>query len=109
MTDENEPQLVFYDLKKSKHPNTTTLPNKVEKVTISPDDTHVIAVTGNQMLKVFRVQDSSIRVLGNIPKLNMDQNFTEHEWLDGETIVAGSDNGRLIIVTYKDQKLGNVQ
>jgi hypothetical protein len=106
VTDELEPQLVFYDLKKSKQPNTTTLDAKVEKVSINPEDTHVIAVTGNQILKVFRVQDSSIRAFSNVPKLDLEQNFTDHEWLDAETLVAGTDKGRLFIIIYKDQKLG---
>lgn len=105
VTNETEPQLVFYDLKKSKHPNTTTLDSQAEKVTINPDDTHVIAVTGNQLLKVFRVQDSSIRAFGNVPKMDLELNFTDHEWLDGETLVTGTDKGRLFIVVYKDQKL----
>jgi hypothetical protein len=106
VTDENEPQLVFHDLKKNKQPVASTLETAVDKITINPEDTHTVAVTGDQFLKVFRVHESSVRPMGSITKLDLEQNFTDHEWLDGENLVVGTDKGRMYIVSCKDQKCG---
>jgi hypothetical protein len=106
VTDHSDLQLVFYDLKKGKHPITTTLESEVDKISINPDDTHTIAVTGNQVLKIFKVQESMIRPETNISKVDLEQNFTDHDWLDADNLIAGTDRGKLYIITKKNQKFG---
>ena len=104
VTDENEPQLVFYDLKKSKHPITTTIGQSIDKISINPDDTHTIAVTGDQIFMIFRVHESSIRAISNIPAIDSEQRFTDHDWLDADNLILGTDKGKMVIIGRKDQK-----
>ena len=104
VTDETEPQLVFYDLKKSKNPITAPLTGTVDKISINPDDTHTIAITGDQLMTIYRVHESSIRAFPNIPKLDTDQRFTDHDWLDPDHLVVGTDKGKMFIIARKDQK-----
>jgi WD40 repeat protein len=106
VTDENEPHVVFYDLKKSKHVITTNLEKPADKVSINPGDTHTLAVSGDGVLKIFRVHESSMRGQNTISKLDMDQFFTDHDWLDADNLLAGTDKGRLYVIGKKDQKYG---
>lgn len=104
VTDDSDPKIVFYHLNKNKPPITCNLESAGDKISINPEDNHTIAITGNAMLRIYRVHENSIRANPNIPKLEMDQNFTDHDWLDVDNLAVGTDKGKLYIVTRKDQK-----
>lgn len=81
---------------------TIALNGKGTRVSISPRDNHVVAVSGDKILKILRVQENTFKYLGDITigkstgfgehnlveKLNLNQKFTEHVWADEQKLLG---------------------
>lgn len=83
---------------------TTSQPNPVNKICINPKDSHTVSISGVEIFKIFRVHESSVRNPTDVLKLNQKQNFTDHQWVDDERVVVGTDQGSLYVIKKIDQK-----
>lgn len=49
---------------------TAILGTGANRVTISPQDNHIVAVSGDKILKILRVHETSFKSMGDISNVN---------------------------------------
>lgn len=65
------------------------------QVSFNPQDNTQLCVVGNGIFKLFRYSEGNLKQFA-FQKME-PQNFLCHTWLSDERIVAGTDNGRLLL------------
>jgi hypothetical protein len=71
----------------------------ITRISISPKDNHMVAISGRNCFKVLRVQENSfIQIQESIKRLAPNQNFTDHVWLEESKIVLCNDKGEIFII-----------
>jgi len=64
-------------------------------VSFNPQDNTQLCVVGNGIFKLFRYSEGNLKQFA-FQKME-PQNFLCHTWLSDERIIAGTDNGRLLL------------
>ncbi|KXJ18311.1 cilia- and flagella-associated protein 57 [Exaiptasia diaphana] len=75
--------------------STSQLNAAVYQVSFNPQDNTQLCVVGNGIFKLFRYSEGNLKQFA-FQKME-PQNFLCHTWLSDERIVAGTDNGRLLL------------
>ena len=66
------------------------VPN-ITRITVNPKDNHIVSTSGNNHWKVWRVEEGSFKEQPLYSKLSQNQYFTDHDWVDAETLIAITD------------------
>ena len=69
----------------------------VHRADFSPNDPSAICVTGNTVLRFFRVVESQLRPVTLGFKRDL-QDYTCHLWLPDDRVIVGTDAGELLVV-----------
>lgn len=95
LTEEPEFKLVFIDLlANKKNLAGTTIGLPISKISIKPSDNHMVAVSGPNMFRILRVQESSfVNIADKIKNLPQTSNYTDHCWFEEDKIVVCNDKG----------------
>ena len=80
----------------------TLLGYPVTRLTINPKESHEIGLSGPNCFKLLRVQENSFKNQSEIGKLNQNQNFTDHGWMEDGKIVVANDKGTIYICQKYD-------
>ncbi|EAR88012.2 WD domain, G-beta repeat protein (macronuclear) [Tetrahymena thermophila SB210] len=106
LTEAPEYRLVFIDiLANKKDVAGVTLRIPITKVSISPKDNHMVAISGLNCFKILRVQKSAFVYIGdNIKRLPQTQNFTDHIWFEENKIALCNDQGQVYIIQDNEVK-----
>lgn len=70
----------------------------LKKITFNPKDNHQICTSGSGHWKLWRVQENTFKPMAPFGKINQNQIFTDHAWLDDEKLVASTSEGELLIL-----------
>mmetsp|Transcript_2049 Transcript_2049/g.1877 ORF Transcript_2049/g.1877 Transcript_2049/m.1877 type:complete len:217 (-) Transcript_2049:3635-4285(-) len=71
LTGYQDSQIVFLNTSTTKLMGSYTLSPGATRVSISPKDSHVVAVSGDKLMKILRVQENTFKPLAEITNLNM--------------------------------------
>lgn len=80
----------------------TLLGYPVTRLTINPKESHEIGLSGPNCFKLLRVQENSFKNQSEIGKLNQNQNFTDHGWMEDGKIIVANDKGTIYICQKYD-------
>lgn len=106
MTGSPSYQIMFLDIARMKQLGMATLGHAISRLCINPKENHVISFSGQNMMKILRVQENQFKQLNEISQLPMNQNFTDHSWLDESYLIIGTDKGTVYIVeNYEVQEI----
>ena len=84
---------------------TSLMPNmEVHDCSFCPTDNSLIAVTGNQIFKQFKLVDVNLKLLPNALNKREPQNYLCHSWMSEDRIVVGTDNGELLVIDSSELK-----
>mmetsp|Transcript_31356 Transcript_31356/g.74513 ORF Transcript_31356/g.74513 Transcript_31356/m.74513 type:complete len:1197 (-) Transcript_31356:67-3657(-) len=84
---------------------TSVTPNAlVYQCSFCPTDNSLIAVTGNQIFKQFKLVDSNLKPLPNALNKREPQNYLCHAWMSEERLVIGTDTGDLLVIDSLELK-----
>eukprot|EP00957_Ditylum_brightwellii_P034178 2590088-Ditylum_brightwellii.AAC.1 len=64
---------------------------------LSPKDNSVVCITGNGVLRFFRITDNVFRPI-TVSLKRQPQNYVCHCWLSGGQVVIGTDTGDLLVL-----------
>uniref|UniRef100_A0A3Q0KGU0 WD-repeat protein, putative n=1 Tax=Schistosoma mansoni TaxID=6183 RepID=A0A3Q0KGU0_SCHMA len=81
----------------------TSTSNPIKQISFSPQDCTLICVVGTDIIRLYRYAENNLKTYG-INKVE-PRNFLCHNWIDGEKIVAGTEDGRWILVENGESKL----
>jgi hypothetical protein len=100
LTEGPEFKLVFIDLLANKKDLAGAhLGMQITRISISPKDNHMVAISGPNCFKILRVQESSFVYLHeNVKRLTQNQIFTDHCWYDQNKIALANDHGEIYII-----------
>lgn len=73
------------------------LSTEVTRITISPRDRLNICTSGPNHWKIWQVEEKTFKLQPLIAGLAQNQNFTDHDWLDEDTICSVTDMGEAYI------------
>jgi len=82
---------IVWDWYKKKLIGEEDLGASITKISINPEDSHLISTSGPNHWKTWRVEERMFKEQVLFSKLSQTQNFTDHCWLDENTIVAVTD------------------
>ncbi|CAF4141329.1 unnamed protein product, partial [Adineta steineri] len=68
----------------------------VNQVSFNPQDNTQICATGHGLFKMFRYTDSTLKPSQNLKQEHF--NFTCHCWISDERLLAGTDQGKLLVI-----------
>eukprot|EP00854_Cymbomonas_tetramitiformis_P012413 gene12413-14666_t len=74
--------------------------NAIYQVSFNPQDSSILAVAGNQVIKLFRAAETSLKPLPAMLGKREPQNYQCHAWIPDEKdrIILGTDQGELLVV-----------
>lgn len=99
LTGEPDYQVIFLDIARMRSLAHAVLGTDITRISISPKDNHMVAISGRNCFKVLRVQENSfIQIQESIKRLSPMQNFTDHVWLQENKIVLCNDKGEIFII-----------
>jgi WD40 repeat protein len=98
------------DVKPTTGPQTNTTVNQVNfvlisfyfhvkiffKVSFNPQDNTQMCVVGHGLFKMFRYNDSTLKLSQSLKQENY--NFTCHSWISDDRLLAGTDQGKLFVI-----------
>lgn len=84
---------------------TATVANSVlYQCSFAPNDNNLICVTGNQVFKLLRLTDSTLKMLPNPLMKREVQNYLTHNWLNDDRVAVGTDTGDIMIIDGAELK-----
>uniref|UniRef100_A0A7S4PPE0 Uncharacterized protein n=1 Tax=Guillardia theta TaxID=55529 RepID=A0A7S4PPE0_GUITH len=72
--------------------------SEVRRVSFSPLDNVQIASSGPGLLKLWRLQESTLKGFNMLSGKIASSNFTDHAWAPGDRLLASTDNGDVLVV-----------
>ncbi|KAG9354407.1 hypothetical protein JZ751_001116, partial [Albula glossodonta] len=75
--------------------NTAGPTNTVYKVSFNPQDNTQICVSGSGVFKLIRYADGTLKQFNSL-KYEAN-NYLSHEWMSEKRVIAGTENGRLLV------------
>lgn len=78
--------------------------NKVYQADFSPWDSSLVCVSGNEILKIFKIQDGVMKQLSISIKHEI-QHYLCHAWVQEDRVVVGTDTGNLLILDSYELKV----
>ncbi|CAD8162078.1 unnamed protein product [Paramecium pentaurelia] len=95
--------LIFVDLIRMKHLALSAIGQELTRVSISPKDNHMVAVSGKNYFKILRVQENSfISLTDQIKRLAPIQTFTDHAWFEENKVILANDKAEIFIIHDND-------
>jgi len=70
---------------------------QIANVSFHPEDSDVFCVSGNGVLKFFRIGDNTIKMISNGLHKREPQNFKSHTFLTKGSLIASTGTGELIL------------
>lgn len=89
--------LVYWSWFQSKVVATVRVNLEIKRVSFSPLDNVQIAASGPGLLKVFRLQESTLKGFNLVSGKAATQNFTDHAWAPGDRLLATTDHGDVLV------------
>lgn len=79
----------------------------LKKITFNPKDNHQVCLSGNGHWKLWRVQENTFKAMPPFQKVSQQNNYTVHEWLEEDCLIAGTQEGELFSLNNfeKDQNI----
>ncbi|KAI3388189.1 hypothetical protein SNEBB_006235 [Seison nebaliae] len=71
-----------------------TPPVHINEISFDPNDNTLICCTGNKTYRMYRYIDSNLKVEANYKQ---EESFSCHCWLSSDQLLAGTEDGKLII------------
>jgi hypothetical protein len=68
----------------------------VNQVSFNPQDNTQICVVGHGIFKMFRYNDSTLKLSQSLKQEQF--NFTCHSWISDDRLLAGTDQGKLFVI-----------
>eukprot|EP00753_Platysulcus_tardus_P007913 PLAT15528.6.p1 GENE.PLAT15528.6~~PLAT15528.6.p1 ORF type:complete len:1283 (+),score=804.90 PLAT15528.6:80-3928(+) len=69
----------------------------IHEVSFCPTDSSIVLVTGNGIVRFFRIQDGVFKALPSSIAKRDPQNYLCHTWLPEDRVVVGTDTGDLLL------------
>jgi WD40 repeat protein len=88
---------ILWDWLKEKVLGDCRMETPISRITVSPKDGHLLATTGLNHWKVWRVQENSFKQQPMISGVSQTQNFTDHAWTFDNMIVCTNDMGEAFV------------
>jgi hypothetical protein len=70
----------------------------VEKISISPKNSHLICASGGNSLKIFKVEEYAFKPLEEIRKLPKGRKYLGHAWYRNRIILTVTDRCEVLII-----------
>jgi hypothetical protein len=64
----------------------------VDRITISPKNSHLICASGGNLVRLFKVEEYAFKPLDDIRKLPKGRKFLTHAWYKGKIVLAVTDH-----------------
>lgn len=97
-----ELKILFIDMNRYKVVGQSFIKHSVSRIQINPEETHLISLSGPNCFKILRVQEKTVKEMGEIKQLSLNQNFTDHKWANKDKLLLCNDQGKIfIIINYQ--------
>ncbi len=86
-------KLLFIDTSRNKPLAESNFTLKdVEKLTICPQNSHLICLSGGALVKLYKVEEYAFKPLEDIRKFPKNRVITDHAWFDTRKLLVATDN-----------------
>jgi len=90
--------MVYWNWFQSKVVATVKVNSEIKRVSFSPLDNVQIATSGPGLLKLWRLQEATLKGFNMVSGKAAAQNFTDHSWAPGDRLLASTDQGDVLVV-----------
>ena len=92
-------KLIYVDISKNKPLAESHFTMKdVDKISISPKNSHLICASGENSIRIFKVEEYAFKPLDEIKKLPRGRKFLGHAWYRQKMILAVTDKCEVLII-----------
>ena len=90
--------LVYWNWYQSKVIASQRVNTQVKRVSFSPLDNVQLATSGPGLLKLWRLQENSLKGFNLVSGKAAMQTFADHAWAPGERLLAVTENGDVLVI-----------
>lgn len=92
-------KLIFIDVSRNKALAESTFTVKdIDKISISPKNSHLICASGGATLRLFKVEEYTFKPLDDIRRVPKGRKFLTHGWYKGKIVLAVTDHCEVLVI-----------
>ena len=92
-------KFLFVDIYKNKSLAESSFNTKdIDRITICPYNSHLVCVSGGNILKVFKIEEYSFKPYDEIRKIPKNRKIVTHCWYKRKMLLASTDRCEILLL-----------